>query len=159
AALQSMLWGSGQLRRTPIEGQLMRGKYGYPQRSLGDALSSAANRFLTRHSPWKVTHMLDPFALNGLKPLPGENHFRLIPEPVELLPDLDQGGAREVLGIAIEGRFLAFIGGMYAYKGIEFFVESFAKAKLASDDRFLFVGKASPHIRELLHRQYDDLLR
>ena len=157
--LESILWGNGPFRRVPIEAQIMRGKYGYPRQSRLDAISSAANRYLTRRNPWHVMHILDPFALNGLKPLPREHRFRLIPEPVEPLPAIDQLTARATLGIPGDGRYLAFVGGLYPHKGIEHLVAGFARAELVESDRLLFVGKMAPPIRELFNSAYDALLR
>src|SRR5688500_1716602 len=77
AALRSLLSGSADFRRVPIEAQIMRGRYGYPRESSLEALNAAAIRWLTRRSPWHVTHVLDPFALKGLEPLPSASAFRL----------------------------------------------------------------------------------
>jgi glycosyltransferase involved in cell wall biosynthesis len=159
AAMESLLHGSGIFHRMPIEAQIMRGKYGYPQRSPVDALSSAANRWLTRRSPWRVTHVLDPFALRGLEPLPNEHAFRLIPEPVEPLPPIDRREARAIIGVPDDGRYLAFVGGVDPRKGIDFLVAAFARAKLAPNDRLLFVGRVAKPVREWLYQEHDLLLR
>jgi glycosyltransferase involved in cell wall biosynthesis len=159
AALETVIRGSGIFQNVPTEAQIMRGKYGYPQRSPKDALNSAANRWLTRRSPWRVTHVLDPFALRGLEPLPNESAFRLIPEPVEPLPHIDRREARAVLGVPEEGRYLAFVGGVDPRKGVDFLATAFARAKLARDDRLLFVGRVSKPVREWLDRDHDALLR
>src|SRR5688572_15924260 len=66
AAVQSLVQGGGLLTRTPIEAQLMRGKYGYPLRSPRERASAAAIRWLTLRNPWRVTHLLDPWILRGL---------------------------------------------------------------------------------------------
>jgi glycosyltransferase involved in cell wall biosynthesis len=143
----------------PIEAQIMRGKYGYPPQTRVDALSAAANRWLTRRSPWHVTHVLDPFAVRALEPLPHDRAIRLIPEPVEPLPALGQREARTALQLPDNGRYLAFVGGAEARKGIEFLVTAFARAKLAHDDRLLFVGRVAKSIREWLHDEHSTLLR
>jgi glycosyltransferase involved in cell wall biosynthesis len=159
AALQALFYGNAPFRRVPIEAQIMRGRYGYPRQSTREAISAAGNRWLTQRSPWRVTHVLDPFALRGLEPLPSGSSFRLIPEPVEPMPALDRSAAREALGIPTDGRYLAFVGGAHPSKGIDLLLAAFARAELAADDRLLFVGKMSPSIREQLHREHDVLLR
>jgi glycosyltransferase involved in cell wall biosynthesis len=159
ATLESLLQGSGPFHRVPIEAQIMRGKYGYPQRSLMERLDSSANRWLTRRTPWRVTHVLDPFALRGLEPLPDWGAFRLIPEPVEPFPQLDPHEARATLGIPTEGRYLSVVGGILPRKGIDLLLAAFANARLSSDDRLLLVGKFGAEIRQLIKDRYDSLLR
>ena len=159
AAMESLLHGSGPFRGVPIEAQIMRGKYAYPSSSIADRWNGAANRWLTRRSPWSVTHVLDPFALRGLEPLPDERAFRLIPEPVEPMPKLEKRTAREILEIPVDGRYISVVGGIMARKGIDLLLAAFAKAKLASDDRVLLVGKVDREIRELLQGRYGELLR
>ena len=136
AAIESLLHGSGPFRRTPIEAQIMRGKYAYPPQSSWGLLSGMANRWLTERNPWHVTHILDPWALAALN-LPATNcdRFRLIPEPVDALPQIGRDEARRALGIPVDGRYIAMLGGMELRKGIEQFLAAFAAAKLADDDR------------------------
>ena len=88
-----------------------------------------------------MTHVFDPLRLRSLEPLPNKNAIRLIPEPVEPLPQLDRREARRVLGVPTDGRYLAFMGGVDPRKGVELFVSAFARAKLADHDRLLFVGR------------------
>lgn len=159
ASLECLLYGNGSFQRVPIEAQVMRGKYGYPMRSRIEALDSSANRWLTRRNPWRVTHVLDPFALRGLEPLPDFGAFRLIPEPVEPLAQLDRCEARQTLGIPTEGRYLSVVGGILPRKGIDLLLAAFAVAKLARDDRLLLVGKAGAEIRRLIDERYVELVR
>ena len=84
--------------------------------------------------------MLDPFAFRSLNP-PAGSQFRLIPEPVEALPNVNRCEARAAIGIPSEGRYLAFVGGLSSGKGVELLLEAFARAKVADSDRLLFVGK------------------
>jgi glycosyltransferase involved in cell wall biosynthesis len=159
AAMECMIHGGGVFGRLPIEGQIMRGKYGYPQQSQLDALNSAANRWLTRRSAWRVTHVLDPLALRGLEPLPRGKSFRLIPEPVEPLPQLDRLQARAALGVPSDGRYLSFVGCAHRWKGIELLLAAFARARLADNDRLLFIGQVAKPMRELIDRECGELLR
>jgi glycosyltransferase involved in cell wall biosynthesis len=159
AALERLIHGSGVFGRLPVEAQIMRGKYGYPQRSALDALNSAANRWLTRRSAWRVTHVLDPLALRGLEPLPCEKSYRLIPEPVESLPELDRQQARAALGVPSDGRYLSFVGCAHRWKGIELLLSAFARTRLGGNDRLLFIGQMAKPMREFIEREYETLLR
>jgi glycosyltransferase involved in cell wall biosynthesis len=159
ATLESLLLGGGPFQRVPIEAQIMRGKYGYPMTSMIEGFNASANRWLTRRSPWRVTHVLDPFILRALEPLPCADAFRLIPEPVEPLPAIDRVAARTALGVPTSGRYLAFVGGADPRKGIDLLLAAFTRARLAADDRLLFVGKMAPASRALVDERYDLLLR
>jgi glycosyltransferase involved in cell wall biosynthesis len=159
AAIDCVLHGNGLLSRTPIEAQLMRGKYGYPLRSPRERFSAAANRWLTLRNPWRVTHVLDPWILRGLGDAVDADRFRLIPEPVEQRAPLERRDARHRLGIPAGGRYVAMVGTLEPRKGIEELLAAFARSPLPADDRVLLVGRATPPIRELLQTRYDQLIR
>lgn len=137
----------------------MRGKYGYPLRSLRERASAAANRWLTLRNPWRVTHLLDPWILRGLGPAASTARFRLIPEPVEQRTPMDRQAARTLLSLPVDGRYIALIGALETRKGIEELLAAFAEARLGIDDRVLLVGRTTPPIREVLQSRYDQLLR
>jgi glycosyltransferase involved in cell wall biosynthesis len=157
--MEKLLHGSGRLSRTPIEAQLMRGKYGYPSRSARERLSAAAIRWLTLRNPWRVTHLLDPWILRGLGPAASNDRFRLIPEPVEPRDPMDRQEARRRLSIPSDGRYVALIGGLEPRKGIEELLAALERARLSADDRVLLVGRTTLPIRELLQTRYDWLFR
>ena len=159
AAIESLLHGGGRLTRTPIEAQLMRGKYGYPLRSPRERISAAAIRWLTLRNPWRVTHLLDPWILRGLGPAASEVGFRLIPEPVEERTAIDRDEARRRLAIPTVGRYVAMVGTLEPRKGIEELLAAFERSPLTAEDRVLLVGRATPPIRELLQTRYDQLIR
>jgi glycosyltransferase involved in cell wall biosynthesis len=159
AAMRALVHGSGAFRRRSIEAQVMRGRYAYPANSLKSRAGSFASRSLMRHSPWRVTHILDTLVYNNLRGSSTTTEYRLIPEPVEALPEVDRVEARKVLGIPTEGRYVASVGGMGPRKGIDLLLAAFARSKLQADDRLLLVGKMAPPIRELVVREYGDLVR
>jgi glycosyltransferase involved in cell wall biosynthesis len=159
AAIDSLMYGGGLIARTPVEAQLMRGKYGYPLRSSRERLSAAANRWLTLRNPWRVTHVLDPWILDGLGKAVASERFRLIPEPVEQREPMDRRDARRLLAIPLEGRYVAMIGALESRKGIEELLAAVERARLAADDRILLVGKMTSPIHELLRTRYDQLLQ
>jgi glycosyltransferase involved in cell wall biosynthesis len=159
AAIEGLLHGGGRLARTPIEAQLMRGKYGYPLRSARERLSAAAIRWLTLRNPWRVTHLLDPWILRGLGDSAPADRFRLIPEPVEVRSPIDRDEARRRLAIPEGGRYVAMVGALEPRKGIEELLAAFERSTLPADDRVLLVGRATAPIRELLQTRYDQLIR
>jgi glycosyltransferase involved in cell wall biosynthesis len=158
AAVRSLLHGSRDFRATPIEGQVMRGRYAYPAGSLRAAVGSSASRWLTQRSPWRVTHLLDTWVYNNLQGTGSGTEFRLIPEPVEPLPQVDRLEARRLLGIPMDGRYVATTGLMEPRKGIDLLLAAFARAKVQQDDRLLLVGRMHQAIRDLISRDYQSLL-
>jgi glycosyltransferase involved in cell wall biosynthesis len=159
AAVHSLVHGSGEFRRRPIEAQVMRGRYAYPAKSLKARAGCFASRSLMLHSPWRVTHILDTLVYDNLRSSSTTTEYRLIPEPVEELPPVDRFEARKALGIPTDGRYVASVGGMGPRKGIDLLLAAFARAKLQADDRMLLVGKMAPPIREMIARDYGDLVR
>ena len=129
AAIESLLHGGGRLARTPIEAQLMRGKYGYPLRSPRERISAAAIRWLTLRNPWRVTHLLDPWILRGLGDAAPADGFRLIPEPVEERTAIDRDEARRRLAIPTGGRYVAMVGTLEPRKGIEELLAAFERSR------------------------------
>lgn len=159
AAVRALVHGLGAFKRRPIEAQVMRGRYAYPAQSLRARAGCYASRSLMRHSPWRVTHILDTLVYDNLRGSSTTTEYRLIPEPVETLPDVDRVEARKALGIPTDGRYVASVGGMGPRKGIDLLLAAFARAKLQPDDRLLLVGKMAPQIRELVAGEYGDLVR
>jgi glycosyltransferase involved in cell wall biosynthesis len=158
AAGRCTLYGCGQLRSVPIEGQVMRGRYAYPAASFRGRLGGMTSRWLMQHSPWRVTHLLDTWVYNNLKGSSRTTEFRLIPEPVEPLPGLDRFEARRALGIPTDGRYVATAGGLDPRKGVGLLLTAFVRANLRPDDRLLLVGKMNQPMRDLITRDYGALL-
>jgi glycosyltransferase involved in cell wall biosynthesis len=158
AAARSLLRGKHWLRQVPIEGQVMRGRYAYPAHGLKQQLASATTRWLMQRSAWRVTHLLDTLVYNNLQGTSQSTEYRLIPEPVERLPEVDRAEARRALGVPIEGRYVATVGGMDPRKGIDLLLAAFARANLNNDDRLLLVGKMNQAMRELVARDYGKLV-
>jgi glycosyltransferase involved in cell wall biosynthesis len=159
AALQRVFVGSSLFGGTPIEGHINRGTYAYPYPTLSHAVRSEVSRWLMLHNPWRVTHILDPWAYDALKDRPATTEFRLIPEPVEPLPVVSRDEARQTLGIPLDGRYVAIIGGLVPGKGIEELLSAFHQAKLEPDERVLLLGKMSQPIRQLIADRCNELVQ
>jgi glycosyltransferase involved in cell wall biosynthesis len=159
AAVRAVLHGGRDLRATPIEGQIMRGRYAYPDKSLPGRLGSSVRRWLTRRSPWRVTHVLDPWVFDKLRGTGRTTEFRLIPDPINPLPDLDRADARRKLGIPTDGRYIATAGVLDERKGLDLLLAAFAQANLHQDDRMLMVGQMDKALGQLIAREYGTLLK
>jgi glycosyltransferase involved in cell wall biosynthesis len=101
--------------------------------------------------------LLDPWVYEVLKDLPARTEFRVIPEPVEPLPQVSRDEARRTLGVPLDGRYVAMIGGILKNKGLEGLLAAFSRATLATDGRVLLVGKMDEAMRQLVHGQYNSL--
>jgi glycosyltransferase involved in cell wall biosynthesis len=157
AALRCLVTGRKRFPSPPIEGHLNRGTYAYPSESLRDVIRSFVSRQLALRSPWQITHLLDPWVYDALKDGPARTEFRVIPEPVEPLPEVSRDEARRTLGVPLDGRYVAMIGGILKNKGLEGLLAAFSRAKLPADDRVLLVGKMDDAMRQLVHGQYGNL--
>jgi glycosyltransferase involved in cell wall biosynthesis len=159
AALRCLVTGRRRFPGPPIEGHLNRGTYAYPSESLRDAVRSAISWRLALRSPWQITHLLDPWVWDELKGHGMPSDFRVIPEPVEPLPAISRDDALRTLGAPTDGRYLALVGGLTPNKGAEPLLLAFSQLKLAAEDRILLVGKMSKPIRELIDRDYAQLVK
>ena len=159
AALRCLVTGRKRFPGPPIEGHLNRGTYAYPSESLRDMVRSAASRQLALRSPWQITHLLDPWVYDALKGRPTRTEFRIIPEPVEPLPQVSREEARRALKVPLDGRYIAMIGELRLGKGVEGLLAAYSRARLATDDRVLLVGKITEPARELIRRNYAQLER
>jgi glycosyltransferase involved in cell wall biosynthesis len=159
ATLRRLITFRRRLVDPPVEAHLNRGTYAYPYESARDWLRGVASRELILRCPWQIVHLLDPWMYDPLKNRSSRAEFRIIPEPVEPLPELSRDDARRALGVPTDGRYAAMIGLLRPGKGLEGLLESFARAKLAADDRMLLVGKMTEPVRRHIHERYDQLVR
>jgi glycosyltransferase involved in cell wall biosynthesis len=74
----------------------------------------------------------------------------LLPDPVSPVRRYDKATARDMLGIASDGRLISCVGVLDQRKGVDEFVRSFAAAPLAGNDRLLLAGRASPDVAAAL---------
>jgi hypothetical protein len=159
AALRCLVTGRKRFPGPPIEGHLNRGTYAYPAESFRDVVRSAVARQLALRSPWQITHLLDPWVWDELKDHNAASDFRVIPEPVEPLPNISREDARRTLGAPVDGRYLSLIGGLTPNKGAEPLLQAFSQLNLSKDDRILLIGKVSKPIRDLIDRDYPQLVK
>jgi glycosyltransferase involved in cell wall biosynthesis len=158
-ALRCLVTGRRQFAGPPIEGHLNRGTYAYPSESMRDVIRGVVSKRLARRSPWQITHLLDPWVYDSLRGPKTTTEFRVIPEPVEPLPQVSREEARRILGAPLDGRYVAMIGGIRPNKGLDGLLAAFSRAKLAADDRMLLVGSMDDTIRKLVYEQYGALHR
>jgi glycosyltransferase involved in cell wall biosynthesis len=158
AALRCLVTGRKHFPGAPVEGHLNRGTYAYPYETMRDVIRGEVSRRLAQRSPWHITHLLDPWVWDELKQLPSRTEFRVIPEPVEPLPEISREDARRTLRIPVAGRYVSMIGGLRPSKGLEQLLAAVSQLKLAQEDRILLVGKMAKPIRELIQNKYASML-
>ncbi len=138
-----------------IEGLTMRGGFAYPNPNQRKAFEMRMSMRFMRLAPLARLHMIDPIPWERLvtsDPKAGER-LRLAPDPVATPPTLTKSKARELLGIAIEGRYVSCSGVLDGRKGVPHLIRAFVQASLAEDVRLLLVGRAAPEVRELLKNE------
>lgn len=144
-----------------IEGIVMRGRFAYPSNHWYERLRTFAWLAATRMSPFQVLHQLDPIPYAAIKKIGGElgDRNRIIPEPVEAIPRVPVAEARRQIGIPTDGRYIISLGSGDARKGTHLLLQAFSRAKLATNDRLLLMGKLNPEIRALVTEQMGPWLR
>jgi glycosyltransferase involved in cell wall biosynthesis len=145
---------SGPLKRTPCEGLMMRGNWGYPQTTWSGWFKSRLGKRLALRGPWRTLHLLDPlayFPLRGTSAVKS-GRVRLIPEAVEPLPVVEPRAARQALGLPADGRWLVVTGIQDRRKGSDRLLRAFLAANTPDDARLLLAGKLSCEFSDELHR-------
>ena len=144
-----------------IEGIVMRGRFAYPPNHWYERLRTFAWLAATRMSPFQVLHQLDPIPYAAIKKIGGKlsDRNRIIPEPVESIPRLVVMEARRQIGIPTDGRYIISLGSGDVRKGTHLLLQAFARAKLATNDRLLLMGKLDREIRALVTEQMGPWLR
>jgi glycosyltransferase involved in cell wall biosynthesis len=143
-------------QQTIAEGLLMRGRFAYHFESGFGRMKDWASLIPLSFAPFDAIHQLDPiafkFAQNYNQSL--ARRCRLIPEAVEPMHPISSAAAREILGIAVEGRYLGCLGWLDARKGVDLLIRSFALAPLLASDRLLLMGHIESEIEELLQGEF-----
>lgn len=153
-----------QLRRSQTEAEivLLFGKYAYKHHGLRHQLKQHLALTVLSRGPWKRIHHIVPHAVRTMKSFGKSlaSRANLLPDPVEHPPEMSRDQAREILGIATRGRYVALVGLIDRRKGAFELLQAFAlsQAKLQSEDRLLLAGKASDEVRLALAGEYATLV-
>ena len=129
-------------------------------RGVRNRLSDGVQQFGRRYAPWSELHVVNPLlyetviSQNRDRP----HRVKLLPDPVMIPVKLSRGSARELLGIPPDGRYVGQIGKSDGRKAIPELLSAFRSAKLNPNDRLLIAGKLYEPYRELIERDYAELL-
>ena len=141
---------------------MMRGSYAYePASSLRARLLQRFTLIALNRAPWQTLFHIDPIVYEHLRQHGSSlrRKVRLIPDPIEPLPDLSRGAARKLLGIPEIGRYILFSGRADERKGADLLIRAFARSRLASTDRLLLAGKIAPPLRDVISEVGSELVR
>jgi len=154
-AVMRLLGRAGPLRRIPGEGLLMRGGNAYPSIRGRRRLQARLSLALHRVAPWRIVHLLDPLEYEYVMQRGGRfaKRCRLLPEPVEPMPQLSTTQARQTLGLNPKGRYIGCAGGMDTRKGIDLLIRAYMQGQRQPGDRLLLAGRLAPPVRELIDNQ------
>lgn len=151
------------LKRHRVETDLvlLSGKYAYPQHGwLAKTRELFALSILER-GPWARIHHIVPHAAQAMKSFSPRLAAKtsLLPDPVEMPPNMNKAQARAMLGIPQLGRVLSLAGLIEARKGVKELLAAFESVvpRLRGNDRLLLAGKATSEIRELMRSRYSAL--
>lgn len=157
-ALRSLL-GSPLRARDVVSAGVIHNGFTRPVTRLKDRFRDAIHRFARRFAPWSTLYVVNPVLYGVLQRSPhGTRNLRLLPDPVEVLPALDKRTAREKLGLPVDGRYVGHVGQSDDRKAVPELLAAFRAAGLEQTDRLLIAGKQHPPYRELIGREYADLI-
>ena len=148
-------------KETELEGLFFRGGFAYPNDGLMKGFQHALTRFLVTRAGWNVLHMLDPLPFEQIvRSRPKLAHrTRLMPDPVEPVPDIDRSEARRRLEIVDEGRLFCCAGRLSIQKGTNLVLDAFQRVPRDNEDRLLLAGPVSPEVRDLLDDRFKSLVK
>jgi glycosyltransferase involved in cell wall biosynthesis len=147
-----------------LEVLLMRGGYQYPASSRRRQFKQWLAPHLVRRGPWSKVHHINP---DDLEVLRGHNkdfaqRCRLMPDPIEPVPNISKAEARRQLAIPEVGRYIGCAGAIDSRKGMDLLLHAFdaARHQLRTDDRLLLAGPMHPSIHKLIQQKWpDDIVR
>jgi glycosyltransferase involved in cell wall biosynthesis len=148
-------------RRTEAEAALHRCGFAYPTTSGSKRAIRRLGFWAHAHAPWTRLFNVDVLAYEWVQKYGGELARRtfLLPDPIELGPDIDRHEARHRLNVPCDGTLIGCVGAINERKGIDCLLAAFKKAQLPPAARPLLAGNHEPRIRDLLKHAYDDLVR
>ena len=84
---------------------------------------------------------------------------RMVPHPVPKAARLPRTEARRLLGIPQDGRYIGLLGSLDPRKTVPELLIAFRGANLGATDRLLLAGRLDPLFRDLIAKEYNDLLK
>ncbi len=144
-----------------VEGLNFRSTFAYPAPNWCKLLSQTLTRLFVHKANWDILHFLDPIPYELIcRQYPDQSHrFRLMPDPVESVPQISQDVARRKLGLPASGRYAGYLGLMSDQSAADRLLTAFRRAKLRSEERLLLAGPMSDDVRSCVDRDHGDLLR
>ena len=157
AALSKARWPSD----VRLEGLSFRSTFAHPAPRWPKLLSKTLTRLFVHRANWDVLHFLDPIGYEVISHrYPHLAHrFRVMPDPVESVPQVDPATARQKLGIPDDGGYAGDLGLMAERDTAERLLSAFRRANLGAKDRLLMAGPMAESVRSCVEQEYGDLLR
>jgi glycosyltransferase involved in cell wall biosynthesis len=148
-------------RGTEAEAALHRCGFAYPSSSLVKRTMRRIGYWAHTKAPWTRVFNVDVLAYEWVQQHGGEfaRRARLLPDPIEVGPELDRREARLSLGLPADGTVIGCVGAINERKGIDCLLRSFAKADLPAESRLLLAGNHDVLIRGLLKNDFAELVR
>ena len=154
-------------RRSPVadvfaEALHFRGAYGYRLDQWRRRIKSRIDGVLVTRAPWAVYYHLDPWQLATLQARQPSFRTRsaVMPDPVDPAAEISAVVARRELEIPDDGVYIGCAGPISRRKGADLLAQAFAAAqhRIPDNARLLLAGKFEPQVRELIAREFKQLM-
>lgn len=155
------LCGLGDLsRNVPVEAGIHYG-LGKTAISFRDRMKDALYYQTFLLSPWTNIHFVNAALYESIQLKGGRlaRRAEMLPDPIPTNPRYNKIESRTRLNIPEDGRYIGVVGVLDTRKAIDKLLEAFRDGTLRINDRILLAGRLVRSFRELIERDYADMVK
>jgi glycosyltransferase involved in cell wall biosynthesis len=149
-----------QKKYGPVEGTLHYG-YGYAASEFRNRVKEFVYSNTYSRLPYASVNFVNfrYYEYVAAKKLIEPARVRFVGDPVPQSSPIGKTAARQLLGLAAEGRYIGLLGSLDNRKAVPQLLSAFRRAQLPASDRMILAGRLDPAYAELIHNDYSDLVR
>ncbi len=154
-------WRASWPADVETEALCFRSTFAYPAPQWNKSLSRTVSQLFLPRANWDILHFVDPIPCELIRQrLPEQaGRFRVMPDPVESVRQVEPEFARREMGIPTSGRLVGCMGVLNDQWAIERLLSAFRQAKLDAEDRLLLAGPMGTTVRSCVEADFGDLVR
>jgi glycosyltransferase involved in cell wall biosynthesis len=137
--------------------------YGYPSglSTQRETAKRVLYEWAWRHCSWDHLLLVNAIVWEDLcsRKTAIDQRISLLPDPIPDAPPLNTEGARQRLGIPVDGKYVGFVGMLDRRKAVPELLGAYAGWEKRSGVRLLLAGQLDPEYRSLIEGSYGQLVR